>query len=96
MNNMNATANEWTQIEPLLDDAMAALDKTDRAAILLRYFETKPCAKSAKPWAQMMTPRKTREPRRGKITRIFLQTKSYDWRGCLAILISANAFNPRR
>jgi len=41
MNNMNATANDWTQIEPLLDDAMAALDETDRAAILLRYFEDK-------------------------------------------------------
>jgi RNA polymerase sigma factor (sigma-70 family) len=41
MTNMNATANDWTQIEPLLDDAMAALDETDRAAILLRYFENK-------------------------------------------------------
>ncbi len=41
MNDMNATANEWMQIEPLLDDAMAALDETDRAAILLRYFENK-------------------------------------------------------
>ena len=39
MNAMNATANEWTQIEPLLDDAMAALDEADRAAVLLRYFE---------------------------------------------------------
>jgi RNA polymerase sigma factor (sigma-70 family) len=41
MNNMNATANDWTQIEPLLDDAMDALDETDRSAILLRYFENK-------------------------------------------------------
>ena len=41
MTNMNATANNWTQIEPLLDDAMAALDETDRTAILLRYFENK-------------------------------------------------------
>ena len=41
MTNMNATANDWRQIEPLLDDAMAALDETDRAAILLRYFENK-------------------------------------------------------
>jgi RNA polymerase sigma factor (sigma-70 family) len=41
MTNMNATANEWRQIEPLLDDAMAALDETDRSAILLRYFENK-------------------------------------------------------
>jgi RNA polymerase sigma factor (sigma-70 family) len=37
---MNTAAN-WTHIEPLLDDAMEALDETDRAAILLRYFENK-------------------------------------------------------
>ena len=41
VNDMNATANEWVQIEPLLDDAMAALDETDRSAVLLRYFENK-------------------------------------------------------
>jgi RNA polymerase sigma factor (sigma-70 family) len=41
MNAMNATADDWTQIEPLLDDAMAALDETDRSAILLRFFENK-------------------------------------------------------
>ena len=48
MNNMNAIANSgtgvlpvWSEIEPLLDDAMAALDETDRIAILLRYFENK-------------------------------------------------------
>jgi len=47
MNNMNATESRtgvppvWFEIEPLLDDAMAALDETDRAAILLRYFENK-------------------------------------------------------
>jgi len=41
MNTMNATTADWTHIEPLLDDAMAALDETDRAAVLLRYFENK-------------------------------------------------------
>jgi RNA polymerase sigma factor (sigma-70 family) len=41
MNHMNATADDWTQIAPLLDDAMAALDETDRVAVLLRYFENK-------------------------------------------------------
>jgi len=41
LTNMNATANDWSQIEPLLDDAMAALDEIDRSAILLRYFENK-------------------------------------------------------
>jgi RNA polymerase sigma factor (sigma-70 family) len=41
MNNMNATADDWAQVAPLLDDAMAALDETDRTAVLLRYFENK-------------------------------------------------------
>ncbi len=38
---MNATAADWTDIEPLLDEAMQALDDTDRTAVLLRYFENK-------------------------------------------------------
>ena len=41
MNAMNSTAADWTHIEPLLDEAMHALDETDRAAVLLRYFENK-------------------------------------------------------
>jgi len=51
MTNMNANATDlslrnpmeedWTQIEPLLDEAMHALDDTDRAAVMLRYFENK-------------------------------------------------------
>jgi RNA polymerase sigma factor (sigma-70 family) len=41
MTNMNATAADWTPIEPLLDDAMGTLDETDRSAVLLRYFENK-------------------------------------------------------
>jgi len=39
---MNATAQDWTHIEPLLDDAMDALEETDRVAVLLRYFQNKP------------------------------------------------------
>ena len=41
MNAINATTADWTQIEPLLDDAMATLGDTDRAAVLLRFFENK-------------------------------------------------------
>lgn len=41
MTAMNSTVSEWTQIEPLLDEAMDTLDETDRSAILLRYFENK-------------------------------------------------------
>ncbi len=41
MTNMNATASDWTHVEPFLDEAMHTLDETDRAAVLLRYFENK-------------------------------------------------------
>jgi RNA polymerase sigma factor (sigma-70 family) len=41
MNTMNATAADWTHVEPFLDEAMHTLDETDRAAVLLRYFENK-------------------------------------------------------
>src|SRR5881394_2370778 len=41
MNTINATAADWNQIEPPLDEAMHALDETDRTAVLLRYFENK-------------------------------------------------------
>lgn len=41
MNAMNAAADDWIRIEPLLDEAMHALDDSDRAAVLLRYFENK-------------------------------------------------------
>jgi len=39
LNAMNASAPDWTRIEPLLDEAMAALDEADRTALLLRYFK---------------------------------------------------------
>ena len=41
MNAMNATGTDWTNVEPFLDEAMHTLDETDRAAVLLRYFENK-------------------------------------------------------
>jgi RNA polymerase sigma factor (sigma-70 family) len=41
MNAMNASAEEWTQIAPLLDEAMSSLDESERAVVLLRYFENK-------------------------------------------------------
>lgn len=39
MNTMDASAHDWMQIEPLLDDAMQSLDEADRMAVLLRYFD---------------------------------------------------------
>ena len=32
---------DWTLIEPLLDEAVQSLDETDRAAIIVRFFENK-------------------------------------------------------
>jgi RNA polymerase sigma factor (sigma-70 family) len=37
----NETSAGWTDIEPLLDEAMQSLEQTDRTAILLRFFEGK-------------------------------------------------------
>ena len=38
---MNPNPSAWIQVEPLLDEAVAALPETDRSAILLRFFEQK-------------------------------------------------------
>lgn len=38
---MNSSPSPWTQVEPLLDEAMDTLGEADRHALLLRYFENK-------------------------------------------------------
>src|SRR3954471_15988091 len=38
---MKSPASDWSGIEPLLDEAVESLPETDRAAILLRFFENK-------------------------------------------------------
>ncbi|HVY69846.1 MAG TPA: sigma-70 family RNA polymerase sigma factor [Verrucomicrobiae bacterium] len=39
MSDTNDPSADWRHIEPVLDEAMNSLDETDRAALLLRYFE---------------------------------------------------------
>jgi uncharacterized protein (TIGR03435 family) len=39
-----AADDTWEQLAPLLDEALAALNETDRRALLLRYFEKKSLA----------------------------------------------------
>ena len=92
MNDMNATANEWTQIEPLLDDALAALDETDRAAILLRYFENKSLrevGESLKISDDAAQKRVSRAVE--KLREFFSKQKIAVGASGLAVLISANA-----
>jgi RNA polymerase sigma factor (sigma-70 family) len=92
MNDMNATANDWTQIEPLLDDAMAALDETDRSAILLRYFENKnlrEVGESLKISDDAAQKRVSRAVE--KLREFFSKQKATVGASGLAVLISANA-----
>jgi len=41
LTHMNASDVDWTQVEPLLEKGMEALEDKDRAVLLLRYFENK-------------------------------------------------------
>ena len=92
MNNMNATANDWTQIEPLLDDAMAALDETDRSAILLRYFENKNLREVGEALGASEDAAQKRVSRAVERLREFFSKRNVTiGTSGLAVLISANA-----
>src|SRR5437773_2115527 len=41
LTDMNTEPSIWSQIEPLLEEAMESLDATERSAILLRFFENR-------------------------------------------------------
>ncbi len=89
---MNATANDWTQIAPLLDDAMAALDETDRSAVLLRYFENKSLREVGEALGASEDAAQKRVSRAvEKLREFFSQEKITVGAGGLAVLISANA-----
>ena len=92
MTNMNATANDWTQIEPLLDDAMAALDDTDRSAILLRYFENKSLREVGEALGTNDDAAQKRVSRAVERLREFFSKRNVTiGAGGLAVIISANA-----
>ena len=92
MNNMNATANDWTQIEPLLDDAMAALDETDRSAVLLRYFENKSLREVGEALGASEDAAQKRVSRAVERLREFFSKRNVTIGASgLAVLISANA-----
>ena len=92
MTNMNATANDWTQIEPLLDDAMAALDDTDRSAILLRYFENKNLREVGEALGTNDDAAQKRVNRAVERLRQFFSKRNVTvGAGGLAVIISANA-----
>ena len=92
MNNMNATSADWTHIEPLLDDAMAALDETDRSAILLRYFENKNLREVGEALGASEDAAQKRVSRAVERLREFFSKRNVTiGTSGLAVLISANA-----
>jgi RNA polymerase sigma factor (sigma-70 family) len=92
MNDMNATADDWSQIAPLLDDAMTALDETDRTAILLRFFENKSLREVGESLAISDDAAQKRVSRAVESLREFFSKQRLAiGAGGLAVLISANA-----
>jgi RNA polymerase sigma factor (sigma-70 family) len=92
MNDMNAISDDWTQIGPLLDDAMAALDETDRSTILLRYFENKNLREVGEALGTSDDAAQKRVSRAVERLRKFLSKRNVTIGASgLAVLISANA-----
>ncbi|HEV2436562.1 MAG TPA: sigma-70 family RNA polymerase sigma factor [Verrucomicrobiae bacterium] len=92
MHNMDATQNDWRQIEPLLDDAMAALEETDRSAVLLRYFENKSLREVGEALGASEDAAQKRVGRAVDRLREFFSKRNVTiGAGGLVVLISANA-----
>ncbi len=92
MNTMNTAAADWTHIEPLLDEAMEALDDTDRTAVLLRYFENKSLREVGQTLGTSDDAAQKRVSRAIERLREFFTKRNVTvGAGGLAVLISANA-----
>jgi RNA polymerase sigma factor (sigma-70 family) len=89
---MNVTVEDWTHIEPLLDDAMGALEETDRLAVLLRYFQNKPLREVGKILGVTDAAAQKRVSRAVERLREFFAKRGVTVGASgLAVIISANA-----
>jgi RNA polymerase sigma factor (sigma-70 family) len=92
MNAMNATASDWMHVEPFLDEAMHTLDETDRAAVLLRYFENKSLREVGQALGTSEDTAQKRVSRAVERLREFFSKRNVTvGTSGLAVLISANA-----
>ena len=77
---MQSTVNQpdadaaWTQLAPLLDDALAKLSAADRHAIVLRYFDGKSLGEVGA-GRERRRGQEARDPRGGKAARLVHQTR---------------------
>lgn len=97
---MNATQSEsetadWQQIRPILDEALNRLNKTDRDALLLRFFEQQPFAQIGESLGSTEDAVRKRIARALEKLRIFLQKRGVTTTAAaLSTVISANAVQP--
>lgn len=92
MSTMSAADADWTHIEPLLDEAMEALDETDRTAVLLRYFENKSLREVGETLGTSDDAAQKRVSRAVERLREFFAKRGVTvGAGGLALVISANA-----
>jgi RNA polymerase sigma factor (sigma-70 family) len=91
---MNDEAADWTQIEPLLDQAVQSLDESDRAAILLRFFENKSLREVGETLGSSEDAAQKRVSRALDCLRdYFVKNKIAVPAAGLAVIISANAIH---
>jgi RNA polymerase sigma factor (sigma-70 family) len=92
---MSATADrpaDWSQIEPLLDEALQSLEGRDRAAVLLRYFENKSLREVGEALGASEDAAQKRVSRAlDRMRDFFAQRKITVGAGALAALLSAHA-----
>ncbi|MDB6037153.1 MAG: hypothetical protein JWM99_994, partial [Verrucomicrobiales bacterium] len=89
---MNAISDDWTQIEPLLDDAMLALEDIDRTAVLLRFFENKSLREVGQALGTNEDAARKRVSRAvERLREFFVKQGASVSLGGIAVVISANA-----
>ncbi len=94
---MNAISSEsentdWQQIRPILDEALDRLDKTDRDALLLRFFEQQSLAQISTTLGATEDAARKRISRALEKLRVILQKRGVTTTaGVLSATISANA-----
>jgi RNA polymerase sigma factor (sigma-70 family) len=92
MSDPNDTPGDWTQVEPLLDEAMQSLGDTDRAAVLLRFFENKSLREVGEALGASEDAAQKRVNRALERLRDFLKRRKVTVSaGALAALLSAHA-----
>ena len=92
MSEMNLQSSDWSQIEPLLDEAMAELEPADRTALLLRYFQNKTLREVGQSLGTSDDAAQKRVSRAvERLREIFSRHGVTVGAGSLALLLSANA-----